>query len=180
MCDQCSDDPKWTTPPGTPEGADELARRTRDLITQFGHQVTGVLGDPAFFYTVGRSVYGHAELLLTGNLPAGQAGDILNSVAALENEGTIDILELAEAAQPTQLPGFDCLLRLQRVDPDACEMYGAIQLSGPDVAAVQVVWPDASGRWPEDPDFSYGPGAQPVGTTGRGDPNTRGPHGHES
>jgi hypothetical protein len=165
MCDNCSNDPKFTSKPGTKERMAELDARTHELILEHGHQITGVIpeeGKPGFFYTVGRSVFDRPELLLTGNLPSRQAMNILNSIAFMENEDKIVIADLADG-EPVRLEGFGCDLRFVPVNAYECEMFGATRLAAdPDIEAYQVIWPDAAGLWPEDEDYAYGPDAQPV------------------
>lgn len=161
MCDACGDNPDFKSEPGTPERIAEIHARTDQLIMDHGHQITGVMSDPMFFYTVGRSVMDHPELLITGNLPEAAAAGILNTLASMENDGLIDILALANG-EPAKIDGFDAMLKFQRIDPIEAEMFGATRIAGNDWPSVQVIWPDEDGRWPDNPEFSYGPEAQPV------------------
>ena len=161
MCDVCSTSSKWKSAPNTPERHAEVDAQTHQFILKYGHQVTGVISDPCFFYTVGRAVFDKPELLLTGDIESNLAMSILNTIADMENKGQIDIASFADG-EPVALDPFDCLLRFVTVNPIECEMFGATNISGPDLTAYQVLWPDAQGRWPDDPDFSYGPSAQPV------------------
>lgn len=171
MCSVCGNDEtndQYESEPGTPERVEEIRQQQLATIMEVGHQIIGIIDtDPGWFYTVGRAVFDQArpELLLTGNLPQRAAMGILNDLAAQDTEGKIDLVALAEAGVPTRVENFDCDLKFVVVDPDVCEMYQAINLAGgaDKMTAIQVVWPDDEGRWPDNPDFAYGPTAEPVG-----------------
>lgn len=161
MCDACSTSTKFKSAPGTRERMAELDKRTQDRILEFGQEITGVSADPMFYYTSGRSVFDLPELYLTGNLPYNTAGFMLNHLNRLERDGRIDIASLADG-QEHWLDGFGCAFKFVEVDAYECEMFGATNIAGPHVPAYQVIWPDAQGRWPEDPEYAYGAGAQPI------------------
>lgn len=171
MCSVCGNDEtndKYESEPGTPERMEEVRKEQLATIMERGHQIIGIIGtEVAWFYTVGRAAFDQArpELLLTGNLPQQAAMHILNDLADQDAEGKINLIALAEAGVPTRVENFDCDLKFTVVDPDVCEMYQAINIAGgaDNMTAVQVIWPDEEGRWPDDPDFAYGPDAEPVG-----------------
>lgn len=133
----------------------QFAKKQREAIEHHGHQVIAVFGDesrPPWAYTVGRAAAGKVELLITG-LPSSQGARILNDVAAWERANGIDIATLATT--PTfgvQLDGYKVELRLAPCDPEASKMNVALNAVH-DLKACQVLWPDAAGRWPEDPGF---------------------------
>lgn len=161
MCAVCGNgepEGRWNTPPATPERMDEVRAWQEQNILDVGHTVTSV-GN--FAYSEGRSMFGYPELLVTGAIGMTLQAHLINQVAELEANGKINVLSLADG-QPVELDGFGCLLRLVVADPHAAEMLGAIRLSGEDVLAVQIVWPDAAGVWPDEIGFVHGPDAQPI------------------
>lgn len=161
MCDYCGrgeSESRWKTPPATPERIAEVKEWQRQTILDVGHTITFV---GPFAYSIGRSLFGYPELLVTGALPPEIAGYMINTVADLESAGMIDLRSLV-GARPVELDGFDCELRFNRVHAVVAEMRGAVAISGPDVDAIQIVWPDPQGLWPEQVGFVYGQDAQPV------------------
>lgn len=161
MCDLCGYGPnesRWKTPPATQERVEEVKEWQRQTILTDGHTITFV---ETFAYSVGRVLWGFPELLVTGALTPRIAGYMINQVANLEAAGEINVLTLC-GPRPVQLDGFGCELRFQRVHAVVCQMYGAVALGGSDVDAVQIIWPDAEGRWPEDAGFAHGRDAQPI------------------
>lgn len=165
MCDVCSTDPKWHTPPNTDERHAEVQVALEDKIMQNGHQVMAIYGDeaPGFFYTVGRYMIGKPELLLTGSLAPPAGMEILNAIAELEDTGQVDLTALATDA-PVRLPGFDSELRLIPCDPIAADMTVAVSMGGTNLPAIQVIWPGPHGDWPDSGrGWHYGDGSeQPI------------------
>lgn len=156
MCDVCEDDDKWTTPPGTPERRAEVAAAMEDRILSQGHQVMCIFpvdDDEGhyFWYTVGRSLMGQPELLLTGPLPNNVAGHIVNEAVRMVDEEGFDLKDGAEFPPNTLLNGFS--MRVIECDPRAGEMFAALDMGGDTMRAFQLIWPDDAGHFPDDPAF---------------------------
>lgn len=171
MCDMCgtSDtEGKYQSAPNTPERMAEIQEQEKERILEFGHQINGIEADPMFYYTSGRCVFDRPELLLTGNLPPETASYILNTLGDMDSAKVLDLAALASdslaLAEPYDFGGapFGCAFKFIRIDPIRAEMFGATNIGGPFIAAIQILWPDAEGRWPDDPDFAYGSDAQPI------------------
>lgn len=126
MCDMCGNDPAWKSEPNTDARREEVKQRTTDTIMKYGHQVTAVTAQNPWFYSVGRAVFGRAELLVTGNIPPGAAGTIINDVARRDLDGEIDIVALADGPAVRLGGDFLCELRFVTVDPVACQMFQAL------------------------------------------------------
>lgn len=145
-----------------PDKMDFLAKHTMETIIQKGHQVMVIFGndpvaEPGFFYTVGRTVKDRPELLLTGSLPAEVGSYILNRVADLDDESPISAgQELDEV-----LDGYPVRV-VQVRDLKEAAMYRVVDNFGTDdTTALQILWPDAEGRFPGEQGYIYGD-AQPV------------------
>lgn len=104
----------------------------------------------------------HAEGMTTcavcsGNLSADpKVGmGVLNNAARLIDEGKVSLPgPLARFTEVRGLLGGDYLVRIMRCDPVASEMFGATTISGDDLVAYQLVWPDKQRRWPDDPEWN--------------------------
>lgn len=171
MCDMCGsgqNEDTFTSAPGTPERAEELRQRTKERIMEHGHEVRYIYGgdgptDVPFFYSVGRSVFERPEILITGGLEVRQGQMILNRIANLDRQGEIDLVEFANHGQPVRVDPFLCDFKFIWCDPAAAEMTGAQVMANDEyVASVQLIWPDAAGRWPDEEGYEYGPDAQPL------------------
>lgn len=154
MCDVCSTDTKWKTPPNSDARIKEVNALEEQKVLDHGHQLTGVGASddtPSFTYTFGRSIIDKPELLMIGLDPM-QMGRVLNGICAQEDEGKIDVLALATDEPVTGLLGDgDVPVRLRRINAYDAEMFSATNMGGKDVVAVQVIWPDAHGNWPDGP-----------------------------
>lgn len=165
MCDVCgtSGGDRFKTQPGTPERVAEVEADLRQRAKDEGHQVVGVMGDStSFCYTVGRILVDRPEMLITGRIDPRVAMVILNRLAALEDEGKVDLITLG-TGEPVDVPDFPVKLRFVQCDPEASEMNSSINLAiseGKGLIAYQVIWPDNEGHWPEDLEFEAGP--QPI------------------
>lgn len=134
MCMRC-DDPELSF--------DEyLDRVIVPLVRQNGWAVQGVSGRRPFAYTVGLTDCGLPELVVTG-MRDGPAATLLHSVAAsaLHAEPT--------AGERLVLPG-GLTLEAVVVDRPQDHLSTALALYGDEVRALQLVWPDARGRYPWD------------------------------
>lgn len=145
---------------------DGLDQKTIDTILEYGHQVIyvsprqGEEGTP-FAYTVGRAIKDQPELLMTGSIAPGVMGQILNDAVRMHDEGTHVLCDGYEYPPHTLFQnGFKA--RVVAVDPRASEMFQAINIMGDDVEALQIVWPDIHGCFPDEPGYSLPAEAQPI------------------
>jgi hypothetical protein len=130
----------------------------RHLITRHGWAVQYVGGErnrAPYAYTVGLTAAGLPELVVTGLRPEratsllnGVAGDLLatdppvpGSTIALAGGGEVEVVRLPHPEE---------------------HLYVALDMYGPRVEAVQLVWADDRGRLPWHPVFRSNRGGQPV------------------
>lgn len=148
MCWQC-DHPDAT--------AEEYRDILRDTIRDHGWAVQYVESDRRpFAYTVGLHGRGLPELLITG-LPADTACRVLNSLAhMIVDDGTT----LAPAMHIDYQDRF--LIEVVEVEHPDVHLRYAVELFGPRVRALQMVWADDKGRWPWDSGWGHGRRRQPV------------------
>lgn len=156
MCDVCGDGEEsgeWASEAGTVERMREVLKVRDDHIFECGHSVLGIFDDETgtrFFYSVGRSVYGNEEFLITGPLPPKVATFMINRIAQLVDSGEIklDPTEVNEIETGVLLEGFPCRIVLVG-DPRSAQMFQALNIT-PDLQAYQIIWPDLDGNWPDD------------------------------
>ena len=128
----------------------------REMVQKHGWAVQFVESDRmAYAYTVGLHERGLPELLVTGLSPK-RATHLLNSVADYLVDGGKPL-----PGELISIAGGPPLEVVQVQHPDA-HMNVAVALYGPDVRALQLVWPDDQGRRPWDPAFSNGKARQSV------------------
>lgn len=145
-----------------PDKIEVLAKMEMETIIEHGHEVRVIFPDepgPGMFaYSVGRSVKDRPELLVTGNLPPEVLGHIINRVAEIDDETPL----VAGVDLDEVLDGFR--VRLVEVrDMDEAEMFGVTTHFGTEeTSALQILWPDADGRFPGEEGFGYTPEQQPV------------------
>ena len=149
MCWFCDD------PTMTPQRYMRWLSRT---IVEYGWAIQGIERDrdrPPWAYTVGLTTHDRPELLVTG-LSLNPAGELLNGVAehAVHAEAPV-------AGEQVPLRGGPTIEFVRVVHPEV-HLLRAIDLYGPFVQALQVVWADDQGRWPWDIGFRDGRGGQPV------------------
>lgn len=106
-------------------------------------------------YTIGLHDWGRPELLVTGVSPP-RASRLLNSVTRDAIRGRV----LAPGKQIKVADGP--LVEIVEVDHPDVHMGWAIEVGGPDVRALQLVWADGRGRWPWSAAFCDGRRRQPV------------------
>lgn len=106
-------------------------------------------------YTIGLHDWGRPELLITGVSPA-RALRLLNIVAREAMCG----LDLTPGRR-VKVPGGP-LVEIVAVDHPDAHMSWAIEMGGPEVQALQLVWADGRGRWPWSAAFCDGRRRQPV------------------
>ena len=136
----------------------EYLARLETMICCHGWVVQGVERDrvhPPWAYTVGLTLLGRPELVITG-LPLTRATRVLNDVAA----------HLAHAKAPA--PGSEVtlidgpLIELVRVTQPATHLIMAVELYGKGIRALQLVHADDRGRWPWDAWYRGIRGGQPI------------------
>lgn len=137
----------------------------REQVDCCGWIVQAVARDrrsPALAYTIGLTGFREPELVVIGK-PAEEAVALLNAVAA-------HVLH-AEAPEPGDYFRLKDGAELETVGMSApgAHLHTAVELYGEiDLRALQLVYPDARGRWPWDPGHRPGGGGQPVlGPRGR-------------
>lgn len=128
------------------------------FITKFGWAVQGVERDrihPPWAYTVGLTLYGEPELVLTG-MPLGRACGLLNEVAA-------HVMH-AEAPRPgDQIPWQGGpLMEIVKVAEPSAHLVMAVEMFGTDLRALQIIHADDRGHWPWDVGYRGVRGGQPV------------------
>ena len=130
-----------------------------DDIMTVGHQVRAIFGTaetPGFAYSVGRCVFGKSEILITGSLPPRTQMWLVNNAAELMDAGDLKVGEECDKL----MEGYSVRV-VQVRDLEEAEMFGATNLD-PNATAVQIIWPDAAGRFPGDTGYEYGDDAQPI------------------
>ncbi|MFZ2510494.1 MAG: DUF4262 domain-containing protein [Gordonia sp. (in: high G+C Gram-positive bacteria)] len=141
------------------QGSDNLVSNALNQIDAGRWAVTGVYGDelgPAFAYTTGLTEFSRPELVIYGLDPE-QACGILNRTAELliGDEQLFDTPRLAGILRPpyhlTSLPALD-----------TDELTVTRLLYGPDFPAVQLIWPDADGRFPWEAGYVLSLDVQPL------------------
>lgn len=153
MCDACGDNPKFKSAPNTEERMAELQQQAVANILEYGCQVNCVFPDEGgegttFHYTEGRALFEAPDLLIVGMPP--QVGHaILNEAVRLQSAGEIALADGVEIPPDVLLAKYPC--RVIRCDPEASEMYGAMNFSDKEIEAYQLVWPDPEGRFPGEP-----------------------------
>jgi hypothetical protein len=106
-----------------------------------------------FTYTIGLTDMGWPELIIAG-LPGHVAGSILNRVVdqCLEKFGepVAGVVDLDEVANyPVR---FQSISDAQRDEYMKWAVARQERVHGPEPRALQVVFPDPDGRWPDDPE----------------------------
>jgi hypothetical protein len=136
----------------------EYLDQMRELIDRCGWAVQGVERDrarPPWAYTVGLTVAGRPELVVTG-LPLARATDLLNSVAAHIVHATAP-----RPGEQVQLRGGPLVEIVEVAEPSA-HLLTAVELYGTGIRALQVVHADDRGHWPWEVGYRGVRGGQPV------------------
>jgi hypothetical protein len=141
-------------------GDDPVLTRLLGLIRQHGWAVRHVgagssPADSAFSYTVGLTALGHPEVVVTG-LPFEHAQIFLDNIGADVRAGqrfepghVAD--DLTDPGAPVAFVAVENTTGLTAV----AQVYGRVD-------AVQMVWPDSTGRMPWAEGYRNPPGAQPL------------------
>jgi hypothetical protein len=129
--------------------ADAVDTQTEERIGQYGYTLIAVFDpdevDPPFTYTVGLSRSCHPELILVRMNPR-QASSILGSIAeAILRDGPI--------ATGKRLAGFIDGYDIKAVPVPNSPLAMARHFYGPEIKALQILWPDTSGVLPGETGF---------------------------
>ena len=142
-----------------PEGTrQDYLEYMRELIDCHGWAVQGVQRDrvhPPWAYTVGLTLNGRPELVVTG-MPLARAAELLDDVAA-------HVLH-DQAPRPGEripLTGGP-LIEIVEVMQPAAHLLNAVEFYGPGIRALQLVHADDRGHWPWETGFRGVRGGQPV------------------
>lgn len=148
MCWRC-DNPDGTT--------EEYLEELRATIEDHGWAVQYVESDKRpLAYTVGLHARGLPELLMTG-LSAEVSCRVLNSIAhMIVDDGVV----LAPAMHIDFQDRF--LIEVAQVEHPDVHMRFAVELFGPKIIALQLVWADDNGRFPWTAGWGHGRRRQPV------------------
>jgi hypothetical protein len=152
MCWMC-DDPTMTK-------GDALARMAA-MVEQYGWAIEFVEGDrvhPPWAYTVGLTLRGLPELLVTG-VEAPEASDLLNDFA----DGVVHHGERLSPGQVLRCPHGSEMEVVELPHPDAHLLTAVSLFRGVTLRALQLVWSDDHGHWPWEVGFRTRRGrGQPV------------------
>jgi hypothetical protein len=149
----------WSCENPTKSREDYLREVVHPIVERCGWMVQAVGGSRVhapFAYTVGLSAQGLPELLVTGQRDE-RAARLLNAVATRVLDG--DLLIPGEGYHLPQ--SGPCMEVVALAQPDA-HLLVAVDVYGPNVEAVQLVWADDRGRWPWERGFRSARGGQPV------------------
>ncbi len=120
----------------------EYQARIGEVIKKYGWMVQGVFptgpADLGFAYTIGLTEAGLPELIISGTYD-NQAKNLLNSAARQHASN--------EFAHGDTVDGI-ANVPFRAIDAPEAPINIAHQRYGSRVRAVQLVWPDANGRWP--------------------------------
>lgn len=128
------------------DNIDEFLAHVRENIDQHGWHAQGVGARPdrpTYTYTVGLTAMGFEELVVVGLLPS-QAHEVLTGGVRLLQDGVG--LHAGRIVQGL-LEG----LPIKTTDCSNEHLNVARSVYGVEVMAVQLVWPDAAGRFPGEP-----------------------------
>lgn len=133
-------------------------------IAKYGHEVRVVFpndGDSKqrFAYTIGRTAYDQPELLITGPLAPEHFGQVLNAVGEISDLRSGQILD-AENIDHSLGPWPAKLVEV--TDLEAAEMFGVTSLFPTTARALQVLWPDTQGRFPDEEGYDLSADTQPI------------------
>jgi len=162
MCWMC-DDPTMTK--------DDALARMAGLVADHGWALQYVEGGrvrPPWCYTVGLSLYGVPELLVTG-LRSEDSARLLNGMAAhlVDHDGTLSV---GERFVPADGREYEVV---GMPHPDAHLLTTYALMGDLPIRALQLVWSDDRGHWPWDVGFRSRRGGQPVLGPRAGTPSPR-------
>ncbi|MGY1722557.1 DUF4262 domain-containing protein [Blastococcus sp. SYSU DS0533] len=140
------------------QDADQVLGGLRRVIDEFGWAVLhggGTPGEPRYSYTVGLAAWEHPEVIVVG-LPFPAAEKYLNLVGEAVRAGA----RFAPGTATTALTDEDSPVVFLRVEETARltvveELHGTVD-------ALQLIWPDSTGRLPWQEGHRNPPGTQPL------------------
>jgi len=128
------------------------------IIAQHGWAVQGIEHDrlhPAWAYTVGLTLRGRPELVVTG-LSLARSAELLNEIAA-------HMLRAIIPAPGNRLkPAGGPLIEIIKVEEPTAHLEVAVELFGPRLRALQLVHADDRGLWPWVRGYQGVRGGQPI------------------
>ena len=136
-----------------------MLRDLRRVIDRFGwavlHGGGGSPGDPRYSHTAGLTAFGHPEVIVVG-LPFEAGEKYLNLVGEAVRAGArftpgTRTATLTDADSPVVFLSVEDGGRLATVEP----LYGQVE-------ALQLVWPDSTGKLPWEGGHRNPPQAQPL------------------
>ena len=136
-----------------------MLRDLRRVIDRFGwavlHGGGGSPGDPRYSHTAGLTAFGHPEVIVVG-LPFEAGEKYLNLVGEAVRAGArftpfTRTTALTDADAPVVFLAVEDTGRLATVEP----LYGSVE-------ALQLVWPDSTGKLPWEEGHRNPPQAQPL------------------
>ncbi|MGY1825150.1 DUF4262 domain-containing protein [Blastococcus sp. SYSU DS0541] len=140
------------------QDADQVLRGLHQVIDTFGWAVLhggGTPGEPRYSYTVGLAAWEHPEVVVVG-LPFPAAEKYLNLVGEAVRGGA----RFAPGTATAALTDEDSPVVFLRVE-DTERLTVIEQLHGT-VDALQLIWPDSTGRLPWQEGHRNPPGTQPL------------------
>lgn len=145
----------------------EYLNKLRNVVKVYGWAIQWVLptaGEPGpgFSHTVGLSLQGHSEIILSG-LPPQTSQTLLNMLAERVRE-TGEDLPVNELLHDV-IRGFPVILIPVTNPSQYVTTANALlreQVKGARADAVQMVWPDKHGAFPWEPESTWTPGQQEV------------------
>ena len=137
---------------------DDYLDYVNGLIAEHGWAVQGVQRDrlrPPWAYSVGLTIYGEPELIVTG-LPLRRACGLIDDVAA-------HVLHASAPRPGEQISLRDGpLIEIVKVSVPSAHLVTAVEIYGSRLRALQVVHADDRGHWPWDVGYRGVRGGQPV------------------
>jgi len=124
--------------------------RVQTIVAEHGWMIQAVGGsetEPGFCYTVGLSDYDHPEFIMFG-LPFETAAHLLNDLG----ERVRGAVKFSDGVIVDDLLQNYPVYLMAVIDPTE-HLSVARKYAGGTVPALQVVWPDAEGRFPWDPGY---------------------------
>ena len=145
-----------------PETQEEFSDRISKCIRQYGWQLQGVMGDEdnfPFIYSIGNQEVGLPELLMIGN----RDGSTLNALCKImrENNRPFENGELIDLGGKFPLKSLNAGNEAKK----EYTLFVGAYYETDDYTVQQIVMPDRSGRYPDDPQCEYPYCLVPVLTT---------------
>lgn len=140
----------------TPE---EIKAQVNDMILDRGFAIHYTEGDHdtrPVAYTIGRTMRGQPELLISGPFDSTLAESLLTAMVDREIVAGKAVDAAFGGPEGRTFPGFPI-----PIDPWDAEMLIALAVFGK-ITALQVLWPDDAGCFPGDPDYAVDPSSQRV------------------